>query len=44
MAVNSAAVLHAHDNRTASHLPCSFYYVKSYTEGTGIVRLPAGIV
>jgi hypothetical protein len=23
---------------------CSFYYVKSYAEGSGIVRLPAGIV
>lgn len=24
--------------------PCSYYYVKSYAEGSGIVRLPAGIV
>lgn len=24
--------------------PCSFYYVKSYVDGTGIVRLPVGIV
>ena len=23
---------------------CSFYYVKSYAQGTGIVRLPVGIV
>jgi len=23
---------------------CSWYYVKSYAEGSGIVRLPAGIV
>lgn len=29
-----------------AHLPavCSWYYVKSYAEGSGIVRLPAGIV
>lgn len=25
-------------------LLCSWYYVKSYAEGSGIVRLPAGIV
>jgi hypothetical protein len=25
-------------------ISCSWYYVKSYAEGSGIVRLPAGIV
>lgn len=28
----------------ASSSACSWYYVKSYAEGSGIVRLPAGIV
>lgn len=23
---------------------CSYYYVKSYAEGTGVIHLPAGIV
>lgn len=25
-------------------IPCSYYYVKSYAEGSGVIHLAAGIV